>query len=145
MTLAQPKVQAVPATDDNNLLTVTTTPNSAPVTGTVPSSARPGYHTDLTQKLAKMDMQSEKKLDLRNEDLKELQELGQGNGGSVKKVEHVPSGKIMAKKVRVFHATYLYHPSSVLLGTFRKECLICFLFKCATHHLLNGGAAPDLI
>jgi len=39
-----------------------------------------------------------KKFDLRNEDLKDLQELGQGNGGSVKKVEHIPTGTLMAKK-----------------------------------------------
>lgn len=46
-------------------------------------------------------MNAETKYDLRNEDLKELQELGQGNGGSVKKVQHVPTGKTMAKKVGV--------------------------------------------
>ena len=46
-------------------------------------------------------MNSETKFhDLHNEDLKDLQELGQGNGGSVKKVEHTPTGTIMAKKVR---------------------------------------------
>lgn len=83
---------------DGNLLVVSNTPNSAPVTGSV-SATRPGYHNDLTQKLASIDMNAETKYDLRNEDLKELQELGQGNGGSVKKVEHTPSGKIMAKKV----------------------------------------------
>ena len=43
-------------------------------------------------------MNAETRYDLRNEDLKELQELGQGNGGSVKKVMHIPSGKTMAKK-----------------------------------------------
>ena len=31
-------------------------------------------------------------------DLKDLKELGQGNSGSVKKVEHTPTGTIMAKK-----------------------------------------------
>ena len=84
--------------DESNMLTVTHTPNSAPVSGNI-SATRPGLHNDLTQKLANMDMNSETKLDLRNEDLKELQELGQGNGGSVKKVEHTPTGTIMAKKV----------------------------------------------
>jgi mitogen-activated protein kinase kinase len=44
-------------------------------------------------------MNAEIKFDLKNEDLKDLQELGQGNGGSVNKVEHVPTGTIMAKKV----------------------------------------------
>jgi len=37
---------------------------------------------------------------LKNEDLQELTELGAGNGGSVKKVEHTPSGTLMAKKVK---------------------------------------------
>ncbi|TDL23505.1 Pkinase-domain-containing protein [Rickenella mellea] len=46
-----------------------------------------------------MDIGIVTKYDLRNEDLKELQELGQGNLGSVKKVEHTPSGKIMALKI----------------------------------------------
>lgn len=130
MMLAQPKVQAIPAADDNNMLTVTTTPNSAPVTGTVPSSARPGYHNDLTQKLAKMDMHSETKLDLKNEDLKELQELGQGNGGSVKKVEHVPSGKIMAKKV----SDHLIFSIRSLLFGFQVNLFRKKLFSLVTAH-----------
>jgi mitogen-activated protein kinase kinase len=46
-------------------------------------------------------MNTEKSFDLRNEDLKDLHELGQGNGGSVKKVEHMPTGTFMAKKVRL--------------------------------------------
>lgn len=57
------------------------------------------YHSRLTEQIATLDMNSEKKLDLKNEDLKELSELGQGNGGSVKKVEHIPTGMLMAKKV----------------------------------------------
>ncbi|TDL22144.1 Pkinase-domain-containing protein [Rickenella mellea] len=102
MTLAAPKLMATPP-PDGNLLVVSNTPNSAPATGSV-SATRPGYHADLTQKLATMDMNAVTKYDLRNEDLKELQELGQGNGGSVKKVEHTPSGKIMAKKIVLIDA-----------------------------------------
>lgn len=108
MVLADPKLKATaPPVNDDNLLTVTSTPHSAPATGSL-SATRPGLHNDLTQKLATLDMNAETKLDLRNEDLKELQELGQGNGGSVKKVEHVPTGKIMAKKVR-FLAFLAFH------------------------------------
>jgi mitogen-activated protein kinase kinase len=33
---------------------------------------------------------------LKNEDLEGIQELGQGNGGNVKKVEHTPTGMIMS-------------------------------------------------
>jgi hypothetical protein len=100
MNLAAPKVavNTQSVAGDDNLLMVSNTPNSAPVTGST-SATRPAYHSDLTQKLANMDMNAETKYDLRNEDLKELQELGQGNGGSVKKVMHIPSGKTMAKKV----------------------------------------------
>ena len=60
------------------------------------------YHTTLSTTLANLELNSEHKYhDLRNEDLKDLHELGQGNGGSVKKVEHLPTGTIMAKKVRI--------------------------------------------
>lgn len=37
---------------------------------------------------------------LQNDDFRNLEELGTGNGGSVIKVEHLPTGVIMAKKVR---------------------------------------------
>ena len=57
------------------------------------------YHTTLSNTLANLDLNAEVKYDLRDEDLKDLNELGQGNGGSVKKVEHVPTHTIMAKKV----------------------------------------------
>lgn len=93
-----PKVSAAVTPVEDNLLTVNgDKSSSAPATGNI-SASRP-YHNDLTQKLANLDMNAETKYDLRNEDLKELQELGQGNGGSVKKVQHTPTGKTMAKKV----------------------------------------------
>ena len=41
------------------------------------------------------------KLDLRNEDLIVLRELGAGNGGTVSKVQHAATKVIMAKKVFV--------------------------------------------
>ena len=105
MKLAAPKVSsngAAAADSDNTVLTVGG-PNSAPATG-VGSASKPSYkyHDTLTTTLANLDLNPEKKYhDLRNEDLKDLQELGQGNGGSVKKVEHVPTSTIIAKKVRV--------------------------------------------
>jgi mitogen-activated protein kinase kinase len=39
------------------------------------------------------------KLDLKNEDLQVLKELGAGNGGTVAKVQHVSTKAIMARKV----------------------------------------------
>lgn len=41
------------------------------------------------------------KLDLRNEDLVVLRELGAGNGGTVSKVQHAATKVIMAKKVLI--------------------------------------------
>ncbi|KAJ3740549.1 kinase-like domain-containing protein [Lentinula detonsa] len=41
---------------------------------------------------------------LQESDLQNLAELGMGNGGSVMKVEHVPSGVIMAKKIVLIDA-----------------------------------------
>ena len=81
------------------LTVVSNGPNSAPATGSA-ATRRNTYHATLSSTLANLDMNTEIKFDLRNEDLKDLQELGQGNGGSVKKVEHTPTGTIMAKKVQ---------------------------------------------
>ncbi|KAF8829932.1 hypothetical protein HHX47_DHR2000197 [Lentinula edodes] len=41
---------------------------------------------------------------LQDSDLKNIAELGMGNGGSVMKVEHVPSGVVMAKKIVLIDA-----------------------------------------
>lgn len=60
------------------------------------SALRSSVQATISSTLAKLDMV---KFDLKNEDFRNIEELGQGNGGSVVKVEHVPSGTIMAKKV----------------------------------------------
>jgi len=99
--LKSTKTTGSPAQEPNTDLVVTVAnngPTSAPATGAV-STRRMTYHTNLANTLANLDMNAEVKFDLRNEDLKDLQELGQGNGGSVKKVEHTPTSTIMAKKV----------------------------------------------
>lgn len=94
----------LPAIDTDNTLLAVGGPNSAPPTGTA-SAHRSTYHNTLSTTLANLDLNSEKKYhDLRNEDLKDMHELGQGNGGSVKKVEHVPTGTIMAKKIVLIDA-----------------------------------------
>ncbi|PBK83909.1 kinase-like protein [Armillaria gallica] len=41
---------------------------------------------------------------LQNDDFRNLEELGTGNGGSVIKVEHLPTGVIMAKKIVLIDA-----------------------------------------
>lgn len=92
MTLKAPKIATTSHDHDGTLLTVSNgLPSSAPPT----ASASKTYHSALSEKLANFGE------DLKNEDLKDIQELGQGNGGSVKKVEHTPTGMIMAKKVCV--------------------------------------------
>jgi mitogen-activated protein kinase kinase len=57
----------------------------------------------MLDRLAKLDLKKRDsvvpRLDLKKEDLKKLTDLGQGNGGSVEKVEHISTGTIMAKKV----------------------------------------------
>jgi mitogen-activated protein kinase kinase len=102
----KPKVAAdtPPANDSSavdGLVATAPAPSSAPASGGTPSAGvkRMTYHTTLSNTLASLDLNAEVKYDLRDEDLKDLHELGQGNGGSVKKVEHVPSRTIMAKKV----------------------------------------------
>ncbi|KAG6885642.1 hypothetical protein C0993_011776 [Termitomyces sp. T159_Od127] len=92
-------VSAIEQDTKDNILVVSNGPSSAPNTASVASIRRTTYHAALSNTLANLDMNAENKFDLRNEDLKDLQELGQGNGGSVKKVEHVPTGTTMAKKI----------------------------------------------
>ncbi|PBK97277.1 Pkinase-domain-containing protein [Armillaria gallica] len=107
MTLKAPKIPtttATPVDGDNNLLTVSNGPSSAPTTASPMASTRRSTYATLSNTLANLDMNAEIKFDLRNEDLKDLQELGQGNGGSVKKVEHVPTSTIMAKKIVLIDA-----------------------------------------
>ncbi|KAF7314696.1 Ste7-like protein [Mycena kentingensis (nom. inval.)] len=110
MTLKAPKLppsttsSAVPTGEDNTVLTVSNGLNSAPNTASPHISKRNTYHTTLSNTLANLELASETKLDLRNEDLKEIRELGQGNGGSVKLVEHIPTGKMMAKKIVLIDA-----------------------------------------
>ncbi|KAF5360405.1 hypothetical protein D9756_005080 [Leucocoprinus leucothites] len=113
MTLKAPKVppaninvvsssSSTTVVDDNSSVTVINTAgsaNSAPNTASVVSGRRNTYHAHLSNALASMDMNDEMKFELKGEDLKDLQELGAGNGGSVKKVEHIPTGTLMAKKV----------------------------------------------
>ncbi|KWU45491.1 Pkinase-domain-containing protein [Rhodotorula sp. JG-1b] len=57
------------------------------------------YHNQLNEQLATLELGVEFKIDLRNEDLQVLDELGCGNGGTVSRALHVPTKAIMAKKV----------------------------------------------
>lgn len=69
----------------------------------VPSStlsSRPNSYTSkLSDQLATLELGIEFKLDLKAEDLELVGEVGAGNGGTVSKVRHIPTGAIMARKV----------------------------------------------
>lgn len=65
---------------------------------TDPSSGA-NYHNTLTEQLKNLELGVEYKLDLKNEDLKVLSELGSGNGGTVTKVKHEKTGLVIARKV----------------------------------------------
>lgn len=60
-------------------------------------------HKELSQQLNGMrlnDNEASERLELKNSNLRTICELGSGNGGTVSKVEHIPTGIVMAKKVR---------------------------------------------
>lgn len=48
---------------------------------------------------AQLEIGIEFNLDLRQEDLEIIKELGSGNGGTVSKIKHLPTGTTMARKV----------------------------------------------
>ncbi|KAG6906755.1 hypothetical protein DXG01_012258 [Tephrocybe rancida] len=81
---------------------------SPAVESAIGSSVNSGRHSALLHAtLAKMELEPHAPIeitDLKNADLKNLAELGQGNGGSVMQVEHVPSGTMMAKKIVLIDA-----------------------------------------
>ncbi|KAJ8606844.1 hypothetical protein MRB53_040654 [Persea americana] len=66
--------------------------------GTDSASSGANYHNKLSEQLASLEL-GEYKLDLKNDDLTFMSELGSGNGGTVTKVLHEKSKTIMAKKV----------------------------------------------
>lgn len=73
--------------------------NGASNTYHVDSTSGATYHNKLTEQLAHLELGIEYKLDLKNDDIKTLSELGAGNGGTVSKVLHKKTNTIMAKKV----------------------------------------------
>jgi hypothetical protein len=77
---------------------------------------RVSYQQKLSDQLASLDLgggKGQTKTDLRTEDLKVVGELGSGNGGTVAKVLHGPSGLYMARKVSL-HESIMFHVVSEL-------------------------------
>ena len=105
MQLKTPKAVETPTGEEGASFARSALPSAAAAS----ASGRQNYHATLSSTLASLDMNSATKYDLRDEDLKDLNELGQGNGGSVKRVEHVPTHTIMAKKVRLRALSYLIY------------------------------------
>ena len=71
--------------------------NAPPAKG--PSQQQKEDTDEISNRLGTLEIGVEVQLDLRAEDLQVIQELGAGNGGTVSKVMHVATQKIMAKKV----------------------------------------------
>ena len=60
---------------------------------------------------AQLEIGIEFNLDLKPEDIEIVKELGSGNGGTVCKVKHLPTGTTMARKVRLFSSLCLLSKS----------------------------------
>ncbi|KAN0063346.1 MAP kinase kinase (MEK) [Thecaphora frezii] len=87
------------------------------------------YHSKLSEQLANLELGIEYKLDLKNEDLTTLSELGAGNSGTVTKVLHEKSGTVMAKKVVFIDAK----------PTVRKQILreLQILHECNSKYIVS--------
>ena len=74
---------------------------AATVAATTTTNIPMSSYDSISDQFDSLELGVEFKLDLRLEDLRDLEELGFGNGGTVSKVQHVPTRTIMAKKVRM--------------------------------------------
>jgi mitogen-activated protein kinase kinase len=102
----KPAPTAPLAAPKGHKLAQASTSSSSSSSPSVPSSAfssasSRGYSHRLSEQLANLELGIEFKLDLRAEDLELINELGAGNGGTVSMVRHIPTGAIMARKVRL--------------------------------------------
>lgn len=98
-------------------------PEESPATG-----RHSAMQATLSEKLAQLKLQI--KLDLKNSDLKKLGDLGQGNGGSVEKVEHVPTGTIMAKKIVLIDAKPSVRKQILRELDIMHECNSEYIISC---------------
>jgi mitogen-activated protein kinase kinase len=64
-----------------------------------PVESKKNVYENLSEQLSDLEIGVEFKVDLRLEDLQIMADLGEGSGGSVSKVLHVPTKTIMARKV----------------------------------------------
>jgi mitogen-activated protein kinase kinase len=102
LTLPSPKLASTPASSaaDAQVPGSRASRNLSAVVQSVNDTIKPdSVGRDLSEQMATLEIGVEFKLDLRAEDLKTIERLGAGNGGTVSKVEHIPTKTIMAKKV----------------------------------------------
>ena len=83
-------------------------------------------------------------LDLKQDDIEIMKELGAGNGGTVSKVRHKPTGTTMARKVRQGHFEYHHVASADLcLSSYRsstsKRRRKCGGESCANYRLCTAA------
>lgn len=107
---------------------VNSTGSLSPSSDEQPTS-RADVAADLTQHLSGLEIGVELKLDLKAEDLQNLDELGAGNGGTVNKVMHLPTKTIMAKKVILVEAK-----SSIRTQIVRE---LQILHDCNSKHIVS--------
>ncbi|KIY68318.1 kinase-like protein [Cylindrobasidium torrendii FP15055 ss-10] len=110
-------------------------PTDAPVAPLPPTPVENGIRSAISNTLAGLnaapapgEAPNRRFGPLRNEDFVELEELGLGNGGSVTKVEHKPTGLIMAKKIILIDAK----------PTVRKQIL-------RELHIINDCDSPYIV
>lgn len=90
--LATPKPSLNSSNDPNSSATDSpatsklTSLRQQPSNGNSTPASGKNYHSKLSEQLANLELGIEYKLDLKNDDLKFLSELGAGNGGTVTKV-----------------------------------------------------------
>ncbi|EAU87446.1 STE/STE7/MEK1 protein kinase [Coprinopsis cinerea okayama7 len=99
-------------------------PGESPATG-----RHSAMQATLSDKLAKLELKKRIK-DLKNDDLKKLSDLGQGNGGSVEKVEHLPTGTIMAKKSVLIDAKSSVRKQILRELDIMHECQSDYIISC---------------
>ena len=87
------------------------------------------YHSKISEQLANLEIGVEFKLDLRAEDLEGVNELGHGNGGTVSKVKHVPTGAIMARKVRAVRQSRLATGPNKVFADVKEYADMCFMMN----------------
>lgn len=101
---------------------------------------------DLSHRLNGLSLQSEEdaaqRLELKNSNLRTLCELGAGNGGTVSKVVHIPTGIVMAKKVRVpySHRSFSSMPSPRCASRSCASCRSCTSASRSTLWASTGRA-----